>query len=731
MSVSGPGASRFDPAIPTEPAADEAATSALVNDLEATRGAGPSWLSFMDSARGLRPLARKLSEDGTIDADDVKALVKEAKDFGGLTAGEKDALKRIVRDFSAKFTPEAREALARFLGMSATRPSAPAEPPQPTTPATPTAPSGPLASVNAKLPEVAGKRYELQADGTIKGPAGEAKSETLYRAGAALVEAPRGVLRGAGAEAQKRLLDNVTGAYDEALRQSQGSDVQRTDALKARSGAAAAMLAVIEGADSPQVMNAAAGAYLDRALGEPDERLRASMYRNIEPLKGTLSSEQARKVAELKARVIPDTPPYDEWFKDGNKTLEVRQYAHDECWMYGTDPITAWKQQGLTVTREGTENGEKFWELSGKIADPTGRNPPQQVHVKVYKTHDEFMRDMDDPNVHAVFYTGHSNLGGNVSEAIRRGPEENGKKLIHLGLCRGQQNIFEVANKYPHAHLSASKDPHYFHNMMGVVTNTVRGIAARESWEAIDRRSNVESRNFIRPHEMRRYEYVDEDRDGKAEITGAGRDRFYDVIAHTRPATQTDLKPRAERRPAEDIDGTPIMDGVNFARTLLTYHVEHLSPGERSNLKHIVGDRIVADRWFDGPESEAVRIKEERGADGETHYKVSINKNLAGQSDFALGALVQFEFFKQQSMKAAGGTFTADDKARALIATGEYLSYMYCTSEEADAIMKAVGEKVGIRNLTYDRVRQSIDVDDHGYVTEKQASDLVRRLNIR
>ncbi len=745
MSVSGPGSTpiRPDPeAAGTTPEGD-----ALLAELEQARGSGSSWLSFLDGASGLRPFARALAEDGILDAQDVKKLVIEAKDFGGLTRAEKAALRGVLRDYERKLAPEAREALARFLGVSLSRPAQPTAPAAPTGPAAPAGPGAPPAAnaaldrANARLPEIGGKRYEIGPDGfprAARSPGGPVRNdaagaELVYRAGNALVEAPRGVLRGIGAETQRAIVSNMTALYDAALEDFRRSPVMNTSAEKMRSGAAAHLLAVIEGADSPAVMNEAAAAYLDRALGEPNEALRASMYRNIAGLKGSLSAQNAAKVAELQKRVIPQAPPYAEWFdpqKNPTGTLELRHYAHDDCWKYGENPVDGYKRMGLEVVREGrSERGEQFWELRGTVKDPTGRNPDLPVHIKLYKTHDEILRDMDDPKVHAVFYTGHSNLGGNVSEAIKSGPEANGTKFVQLQLCRGQQNIFEVANKYPNAHLSTSRDPHYFHNVMTVATNTLLGFAAREDYAAIDRRSDIESNNFIRPHEETRYQYVDQDRDGKMELDPTGGDRFFDVVKREPDTSVADLRPRAETRPARDIDGEKVVDGVNFARTLITYHNDHGIP-RGSPLAGIEGDRFVAAGWFDaGPNDPPVRISEERGADGKPVYKVSVNKSLSGQGTYALGALVQYEIFRHFAEK--DGRFTPKEKARALIATGEYLSYMYCTNAEAEAIMRAVGERAGVRNLRFSTVFQAIEADDHGYITDGQVRALMERVQIR
>jgi hypothetical protein len=746
MSNINPTSRPVQPDVDATAAATTPEGDALLGELQQTRGRGPSWMGWMDNSEGLRPLAQRLAQDGRIDAADVKRLVTEAKDYQRITAGEKQSLTRILRDLAPRFTPDAFEALSRFLGVQTGRPTTttPTTGPTTTTPTTPTTPSTSnpgLDRANGKLPAIAGKKYEFTADGFPRVAGSQsgaprmdaAGAETMYRAGNALVEAPAGVLRGTGVPTQEKIVNQATALFDTALAEQMRSPTRPTDAEKMRSGAAAQLLAVIEGADSPAVMNNAAKQLLDRALREPNEALRASMYRNIEPLKGSLSAENVAKIGQLKSRVLPETPPYDQWFGANNpsKTLEVRHYAHDECWEHATDPVTRYTQAGLTVTKHGTENGQEYWEMSGKMKDPTGRNPDQNVHLKLFKTHDEILRDMDDPNVHAVFYTGHSNLGGNVSEAIRRGPEQNGAKFVQFNLCRGQQNIFEVANKYPNAHYSTTRDPHYFSNMMDVSINTLKGFAARENYSAIDRRSDVESENFIRPHEENRYLYIDQDRDGKMELDPKGRDRFFDVIKREPDSGVTDLRPRTETRAPQDIDGEKVVDGVNFARTLITYHIEHGTGASAfKGMREEMGDRFFANGYFEGDAAkEPVRITEEQGADGKAVYKVAVNKAFANQGAYALGAMVQYEIFKKFAEK--DGTFSADDKTRALLATGTYLSYMYCSSTESDAIMRAVGERAGVSNLTFRKVYDAIETDGHGYVTDGQANALKRSLNIR
>ena len=66
---------------------------------------------------------------------------------------------------------------------------------------------------------------------------------------------------------------------------------------------------------------------------------------------------------------------------------------------------------------------------------------------------------MGDAKTNVILYTGHSNLGGNISEELRKGNDEKGSKLVLMAMCRGKQNMFEVANKYPNAQFITTNSP--------------------------------------------------------------------------------------------------------------------------------------------------------------------------------------------------------------------------------------------------------------------------------
>ncbi|MFC1707172.1 hypothetical protein ACFL59_10210 [Planctomycetota bacterium] len=678
---------------------------------------------YVDGADNVTGRAAELRLDGRVTADEVRSLVTEAHDHDEMRPAEKEALTAFLRQHAGEFEVPARQALAGFLGVD--------DPLAGSTPA-------------VGLLDVGLDGFKLHPDGYgvasggVAGPPGSSGegAERIYRFGEALVEAPRGVMSRVPAGTQARLLENAERQYAQALSEVQTNRVAPLDAHRVRAGAVATLVALVEGAATPEIKQRAAQALLAQGLQEPLEGLRAHIYLQLEQSGSGLPAAARADLARLKERVLPTKPPYDAWFGGGNDLLEVRHYAHDDCWTYSTppyttkarDPVSTYRDMGLEVKEHGTEpNGDEFWVLDGTIKSD---GKEQRTRVRLVRTHDEFMRDMDDEGTHVVYYTGHSNLGGNVSEAVRRGPEENGSKLLYLGMCRGQQNVFEVANKYPNAHLTTSYDPPTFPNLMDRVEAQLLGIARRDTYEGIDRATRLYHRsesvnNLIRPDELRRYELTDLDLDGTPEIGLDVRDRFFDVVARRPPMNRTDLVPRAESRKADEIPGAAIMNGVCFARTLLTYHVE--KSHEPSPLDHIEGDRIEAAGWFEGSD-EPVRITETTGRDGRPVYNVSVNKAYADQSAYAIGALIQYkavEHFLSQD-----GELTAEDKGHALMAVGEYLAYMYCSVREARAITRSLGELANVGGLSYDILAAAKDAGGGGYVNKRQVQYILDRVRM-
>ncbi|MFC1706827.1 hypothetical protein ACFL59_08410, partial [Planctomycetota bacterium] len=71
-----------------------------------------------------------------------------------------------------------------------------------------------------------------------------------------------------------------------------------------------------------------------------------------------------------------------------------------------------------------------------------------------------------------------------------------------------------------------------------------------------------------------------------------------------------------------------------------------------------------------------------------------------------------------------------EEHVRALVMTGEYLSYMYCSRSESNSIMRSIGQRAGVDNLRFQEVYAAIDSDGHGYGTDAQVRELMNRVHI-
>jgi murein DD-endopeptidase MepM/ murein hydrolase activator NlpD len=84
--------------------------------LQAAEGKGAAVWGIFDGAGALEREVAALGGDGSISADDLVALVVEAKDYGRITASERKVLEDLYDGRSVPMHPMARDALGIFLG---------------------------------------------------------------------------------------------------------------------------------------------------------------------------------------------------------------------------------------------------------------------------------------------------------------------------------------------------------------------------------------------------------------------------------------------------------------------------------------------------------------------------------------------------------------------------------------------------------------------------------------
>ena len=127
------------------------------------------------------------------------------------------------------------------------------------------------------------------------------------------------------------------------------------------------------------------------------------------------------QVAAWRNEIAPTTPPYDKWFKDGNNEVNMSLAAgHGEGFYEGiTDFLT---KRGFTVTQEGGGedwfSGDKPRILTLKKEGPNGQERTFNIHLRNFDG-DSF-KEINDKKFDVVAYMGHSNLGENTRNSVKR-----------------------------------------------------------------------------------------------------------------------------------------------------------------------------------------------------------------------------------------------------------------------------------------------------------------------
>lgn len=515
---------------------------------------------------------------------------------------------------------------------------------------------------------------------------------------------------------------------------------------QSRSGAATLALTLAKQLpDGDPIKGRLVAAYVAQMGRESLKGLRASMALNLEAAAKAgavrLDATQAAALAAAKEATLPSRPPYDGWFKNGKTHLNMKQYIHPEFY---DAMLSGYKEQGFKVDQD---LGGGHLKMSKTYTDPSGRNPPMKVNVEVIKTYAEGHRpetrlfdDMDDANTDIEFYTGHSNLGGNVLGALREGPrEQNGDKWVINWMCRGKQVLADVYNRFPDAHYTTTTDPAYVVHSGKFLNGMLNGIAQRKGYDDIWKgmgdtrlwwKPEVDLKDwFMPPNDPRILNVRDLDRDGKVDLSAAsGIDLLYNVGLKTVTEAKRDLRPEAITANPQDLPGDKVMQGVNFLNTYLTYHLDEAEHpgGNDGRLPTDLGDKLNAAGWFKSDGDELVRITE-RTVNGRKQYDIAVNSKYANQDVDVLSAAMMYEVNKHFSI-AKNGQYTEQDKIRGALFAGGYAAYMADTYEEADGIFDVLRAKYGFNDrLTWDNVNAAIDADQHGY----SSPDAVRALKAK
>jgi hypothetical protein len=432
--------------------------------------------------------------------------------------------------------------------------------------------------------------------------------------------------------------------------------------------------------------------------------------------KNILLASQLRAVADAKSHALPARPPYETWFPAGKPPkLVVKQYVQDEFWR---SEIAEFRRQGYSVVL--APDG-KSAVAKRTLEDPRGKAPPTDVVIDLVEADSNVLRDMNDDDVHMVFYTGHANLGAVTRWSLDESKSAKGQKLIGLFACRTQQNLAAVRRKYDDAHVLVSRLGTYGHDDRIAIHALLEGVAARTDYETIGKRLKKsdmwEKDNYFLPHDPRQLDIADLDGDGVVDRSGPRIDTLYDVDVKRGEGERITMKPARASAELTNRAGHHVVDATQWFNTVWHYWAE--DSGTRS--EYAMGDRFRANGWFSSSDpSEIVRVEEVLGDDGKAIYRVAVNASYADQSADAVAMMVCFALSLKTQADVRPDESLHTRRMRALAMVGSYVWNLVENADMAEHLMRSFAKRFGFPDgLTWPVVEKALMTDSKREASEK------------
>lgn len=495
-------------------------------------------------------------------------------------------------------------------------------------------------------------------------------------------------LGSAGAAAQSPGLVN-TNAVNAVARQWQRSmpATGKRDTGVLRRGRADALSRALDLAQSAQaaIRHAATDALITFATTEPSRALQMFAVAALTRLERSLTQAQAAAFAGVRGRVFPLAPPTP---ASGN--LFVRQYVGDE---FFRGQVASYRRAGYAIS-SATQTA---------AVAKRGR-----ITIKLTRGDHDIFHEMANPAVHVVIYSGHSDIGGVVEQALRLAPAQKGNKLVVMLQCVGTQTLPMVAVKYEQAHVLTTRNPSYDDLDQNLVLGLMEGLHAGETYAQIRTRARrgAAITNYVFPDDVTQAASWDLDRDGRLDLAaGQMWDRSFDVA---------DLR----RRPA----GHTLLSAVGYINSAHRYYAED-TPNAAFK------ERDALDRYapsgIQGTARSGVTLIKRRQVAGKSLFETSLDPRFAGLNHYVLASAILYDIHVHLC-GATRGTITPRDHLRALFFVGDYLYRLVPYSDEADLAMKAFTKMKGLPVLSYPEVEAIIFLDPAHSATDAQLDALGR-----
>ena len=305
-----------------------------------------------------------------------------------------------------------------------------------------------------------------------------------------------------------------------------------------------------------------------------------------------------------------------------------------------------------------------------------------RVHVLVRKGSNEVFRDLKDSKVHAVIYSGHSNLGGVVERGLKQANLGLGRgaKLVALLQCSGTQTLPLLATRMPRAQIVTTFNSSYPSADQAVIKTLFNGLEGRWTYAKMEStvRKQYHGSNYLFPNQVEQLKHTDFDKNGM--LDGA---QFA-----TKGPKFSGLTPRAMK------GAQRLVSGVHYLRTMNPYYAAE----ERSAVfsRSHADSPVIASGVVKGNGKSALHITDTR-IHGARAFKVALDAKMATAPKALVGASTVYEL-QLHMQKTLLGKSDQRSRVRALAFAGEYLQRMY-PGEKGEKALGRLTKRYGFRSL--------------------------------
>ncbi|MFO0601310.1 MAG: hypothetical protein U0228_38735 [Myxococcaceae bacterium] len=658
----------------------------------------------------IRQMGSAAAADRKFTLDEAKAIVAKAQSNGVVSASEKSALRAIMTQYKDTFQAGALDALKALVE------------PQPPPPPPPNSQTINLSPTGAERPVFLNASGVFTTSSTGAPPKNDLElGDALFRAGEVADNSRTPLLATASKDLRAKTFEQLKAAIARVPADgTPPAGLDKNQALQLRASAGAVLLDLINASAEPEIRGPAMKTYEALVRAETDPRLRESLIFH-------LSNSEAAKSADVKAvsdvllkQLAPTSPPYDKWFANGKKEVNLSwTVGQGEFWKGFTGYL---KSHGFKAVGTESEYGTTVYEAT--INKPGVGDT--KFRISVHQGGTDILTPMNDPNVQIVGYDGHSNWGRNMTASVRNGPaapNDGDGKLVFYNLCVGKGVLDKVKDKYGNAQVVTTyAASNFYTDAQGQMTRgegvqalmaLVNGIAGRADWNSLHTDMNKAADigygrtwdNYVTPISTQTREKVlDRDNDGQADYL----DKHFNYSTFKVPEdTAREFQPVKQDRPATVLDGTKVLISANMINTLAEFSgiLDRVNPDSK----------VIAGGWYEpkpGEPKDVVRFTEQKGRDGKTEWVMTFNARYSHMSEEAMRATTAYEFnrYMQDSgklrmtpedAKLAGvlvfaQSLAVDEGYRDREVFGTFLKrYNLPESIELSAVTSALGQHTG------------------------------------